>query len=266
MCSPVAMGVAAVAQGAASAIGQAEQTKAANRAAKRDYEYKNAIRKNRWMRELSIYGTKKVQFEKSIDESNIAAQRAYTQSQINYNRIRTQALFDQQKDFREMLKAEGMIEAQAAERGVRGKSVKRSLDFNLQTMGLANRQRSRALTETQFRMKESNEAIRRQARSDQNKLFSKVAIQPTPDLAPPAPVMQDSNFALLTGLVGAGISGFSTYAQFKADNPFGTGGGDDGGNDGGNKGGDSGGGEAQKYMSYAAPIDYTGGSINYYGF
>lgn len=261
MCSPVAMGVATGVQAGLGAISQAQQTRAANEQARRDYEYKLAIRKNRWMRELSIYGTKKVQFEKSIDESNIAAQRAYTQSQINYNRIRTQALFDQQTDFKEMLKAEGMIEAQAAERGVRGKSVKRSLDFNLQTMGLANRQRSRALTETQFRMKESNEAIRRQAKSDQNKLFSKVAIQPTPDLAPPAPVMQDSNFALLTGLIGAGVSGFSTYAQFKADNPFGT-----GGDSGGKKGGDSSGGKTNKYLSYATPVDYTSGSINYYGF
>ena len=29
---------------------------------------------------------------------------------------------------------------------------------------------------------------------------------------------------------------------------------------------DSGGEKAQKYMSYATPVDYTGGSINYYGF
>ena len=266
MCSPIAMGVAAVAQGAASAIGQAEQTKAANRAAKRDYEYKNAIRKNRWMRELSIYGTKKVQFEKSIDESNIAAQRAYTQSQINYNRIRTQALFDQQKDFREMLKSEGMIEAQAAERGVRGKSIRRQLNFNLQTMGMANRQRARALTETQYRMKEADEATMRKLKSDQNRLFSKVAIQPTPDLPIPKPELQNPNFALVAGLIGAGISGINTYSEFKANNPFGKGD-NDGSDDGSGK--DDGSGEGKKSSQsfrydYAPVGDYSGNTINYF--
>ena len=143
---------------------------------------------------------------------------------------------------------------------LRGKSVKRSLDFNLQTMGLANRQRSRALTETQFRMKESNEAIRRQAKSDQNKLFSKVAIQPTPDLAPPAPVMQDSNFALLTGLIEQESLALALTHNLKliihlvpVEILV-------------KKGGDSGGGKTNKYLSYATPVDYTSGSINYYGF
>ena len=231
MCSPVAMGVATGVQAGLGAISQAQQTRAANEQARRDYEYKLAIRKNRWMRELSIYGTKKVQFEKSIDESNIAAQRAYTQSQINYNRIRTQALFDQQTDFKEMLKAEGMIEAQAAERGVRGKSVKRSLDFNLQTMGLANRQRSRALvqnaaslgskqsmrtrglTASYYEGRESMENVNRQLKGSLNRSFGKVALQPIQDMAPPKPVMQNVGLTLMVGMgqaLGAGIEGMET--------------------------------------------------------
>lgn len=220
MCSPVAMGVATGVQAGLGAISQAQQTRAANEQARRDYEYKLAIRKNRWMRELSIYGTKKVQFEKDLDEANIAAQRAYTQSQISYNRVRSQALLDQQEDMKSMLEAEGMIEAQAAERGVRGKSITRALNANLGSMGMANAMRARALTQTQQRMQEHNEAIARKNRSTQNRLFSKVAIQPTPDLAPPPPVMQDTSFGLVTGLVGAAFDGFSTYGEYKANNPF----------------------------------------------
>ena len=214
------MGVGQFASGALGAIGQAKAAKAENEARRRDYEYKLAIRKNRWMRDLSIYGTKKVQFEKDIDESNIAAQRAYTQSQINYNRVRSQALLDQQADMKSMLEAEGIIEAGAAERGVRGRSVTRALNANLGSMGVANAMRARALTQTQQRMVEHNEGVARQARSKQNKLFSKVAIQPTPDIAPPPPVMKDVGFGLMTGLVGAAFDGFSTYGQYKADNPF----------------------------------------------
>ena len=220
MCSPAAIGVGKFAQGALGAIGSAKAARAENERRKRDYEYKLAIRKNRWMRELSIYGTKKVQFEKDLDEANIAAQRAYTQSQISYNRVRSQALLDQQEDMKSMLQAEGMIEAQAAERGVRGKSITRALNANLGSMGMANAMRARALTQTQQRMQEHNEAIARKNRSTQNRLFSKVAIQPTPDLAPPPPVMQDTSFGLMTGLVGAAFDGFSTYGEYKANNPF----------------------------------------------
>ena len=220
MCSPAAMGVGRFAEGALRAFGSAKAARAENERRKRDYEYKLAIRKNRWMRELSIYGTKKVQFEKDLDEANIAAQRAYTQSQISYNRVRSQALLDQQEDMKSMLQAEGMIEAQAAERGVRGKSITRALNANLGSMGMANAMRARALTQTQQRMQEHNEAIARKNRSTQNRLFSKVAIQPTPDLAPPPPVMQDTSFGLMTGLVGAAFDGFSTYGEYKANNPF----------------------------------------------
>ena len=220
MCSPAAMGVGRFAQGALDAFGRSKAARAENERRKRDYEYKLAIRKNRWMRELSIYGTKKVQFEKDLNEANIAAQRAYTQSQISYNRVRSQALLDQQEDMKSMLQAEGMIEAQAAERGVRGKSITRALNANLGSMGMANAMRARALTQTQQRMQEHNEAIARKNRSTQNRLFSKVAIQPTPDLAPPPPVMQDTSFGLMTGLVGAAFDGFSTYGEYKANNPF----------------------------------------------
>ena len=90
-----------------------------------------------------------------------------------------------------MLEAEGMIEASAAERGVRGKSVSRMLTMNLAKFGEANRQRSRALTESQYAFNLGNERIRRQLISDKNNEFSKVAIQLVPELAPPEPVKEN---------------------------------------------------------------------------
>ena len=220
MCSPIAMGVVSGVQAGLGAIGAAQAASAENKRRKQDYEYKLAIRKNRWMRELSIFGTKKVQYEKDLNEANIAAQRAYTQSQISLNRAQSQALIDQQEDIKNMLKAEGMLEVGAAERGVRGKSIARVLDANLGSMGLANAMRVRALTESKERMAEHNESVARKNRSLQNKLYSKVAIQPTPDLPPPPPVMQDTSFGLFTGLIGAGIQGFNTYGEFKTNKVF----------------------------------------------
>tara|TARA_R100000353_G_scaffold39808_1_gene31592 strand:+ start:28 stop:696 length:669 start_codon:yes stop_codon:yes gene_type:complete len=213
VCSPAA---ASFGSGAVSAIGGAMQASQANKAAKRDYEYKLKVRENRWMRERTTYATKKVQYQRNLSEANMAAQRAYSQSQSNLNRIRQQAMLDHSEDFKEMLKAEGMIEAQAAERGVRGASVQRAITANLGKMGLANAARARALTQTLYRFNEHNEGVARQARSKQNQLFGKVAISPVQDIPPPPPVMQNVGATLFLGLASAGFDAAGTYYSNKA--------------------------------------------------
>ena len=161
--------------------------------------------------DTTLAKTKNVQFEKNIDEANIAAQKAYTQSQINLNNIRVQALLDNQTDFKSMLEAEGIIEAGAAERGVRGASVTRMLTMNLGKLGAANSARSRALTQSLYAFNQGNEEIRRRLIEDKNDQFSKVAIQLVPDLEPPEPVKRNVGLTLFTGLAGAAFDAFGAY-------------------------------------------------------
>ena len=215
MCDPVS---ASFASGAVSAVGGAMQASASNKARRRDYEYKLKVRENRWMRDRSLYQSKQVQYQTNLDEANIAAQRAYTQSQINFNNVRSQAMLDHQDDFRSMLQAEGMIEASAAERGVRGASVKRLITSNIAKLGLANAARTRALTQTAYRFNEANESVKRKVRSRQNQLFSQVAISPIPDIPPPAPVMQNVGAGLFLGLASAGLDAYGTSLENKAPN------------------------------------------------
>ena len=197
MCSPAAIGPAA------SAIGGAMEASAQNKAARRQYERQLQIRERKWMMDTTLFKTKRVQFDKNISEANLAAQRAYSQSATSLNNIRSKALLDHQEDFKSMLEAEGMIEAQAAERGVRGASVLRSLNMNLAKMGMANAQRSRALTQSLYAYEQGNEAIRRKLISDKNNMWSKVSIQLVPDLPPPKPVMRNVGLTLFTGMAGA---------------------------------------------------------------
>ena len=98
-----------------------------------------------------------------------------------------------------------MIEASAAERGIRGTTVRRQISANLAELGMANAQRSRALTLSRYAYFDHNASIARKVRSKQNQLFGKVAISPTPDLAPPPPVMQNVGASLFLGLAGAGF-------------------------------------------------------------
>ena len=207
MCDPV---VGSFASGAMSAIGSAAEQSAQNKAAERQYQHKLKIRERKWMMDTSLFKTKVVQFDKNIREMNLAAQKAYTESQINLNSVREKAMLDHQEDFKSMLEAEGIIEAGAAERGVRGGSVLKMLRMNVGKLGMANAARSRALTQSQYAFNLGNERIRNQLVSDKNTAWSKVSTQLVPDLAPPKPVKRNVGLTLFTGLAGAAFDAWGS--------------------------------------------------------
>ena len=207
MCSPAAIGPAV------GAIGNAAGISAENKAKRRAYEHKLKVRERKWMQQRTTYKTKKVQFEQEVDLASIAAQRAY--SEINYKlyNARSMAILQNQGDFLKMIKNQGDIMAQAAERGVSGKSLAKMLVTNQSNFGMTQAMRSRGLTSAFYRAKAGKEDIRRQLKSDLNKSFSKVAIQPIADIAPPPPVMGNPGMALMMGManaVSAGIGGMDS--------------------------------------------------------
>ena len=212
MCDPV---VASFASGAVNAIGGAQAASEENEARERDYKYKLQVRENRWKRERSTYQTKIVQYQQNLSESNMAAQRAYTRSQINLNNVRERAMLDHSEDFKSMLKAEGDILSSAAERGVRGANVRRMMVANIQKMGLANAARARALTETREAYYQHNENVRMKNKSNNNSLYGKVAISPVQDIPPPKPVMKNVGATLFLGLAGAAFDAFGAYESSK---------------------------------------------------
>ena len=121
-----------------------------NKEKRRQYEHRMKIRERKWMQTRSTYQSKKVQFAQEVDLANIAAQRAYTRTNIQLNRARSTAILNNQEDFKKMLSNEGMIEASAAERGVRGASVRRQLVMNQGQFGLSQAMRARALATARF--------------------------------------------------------------------------------------------------------------------
>ena len=204
MCSPAAIGPAF------SAIGSAQAASQANAERRRNYEHQLKIRERKWMQTRTTYATKKVQFEEEVDQANIAAQRAYSRTQIQLNNAKSLAILENQEDFKKMLASEGMLEASAAERGVRGKSVARALLMNKGNFGMSQRLRSRGLSQAGYMAQDSNEDVNRQLKSLLNRSFSKVAIQPVQDIAPPPPVMQNVGMTFMLGMgqaLGAGIEG-----------------------------------------------------------
>ena len=206
MCSPAAIGPAV------SAIGGAAQASANNAHKRRMYKHQLKVRERKWMQTRSTYQSKQVQFEQEVDLANIAAQRAYTRTQIQLNNARSMAILQNQDDFKKMLANEGAIEVSAAERGVRGRSVARQLVMNQGQFGMGQAMRSRALATAQYQGKEAMADVNRNLKGQLNKSFSKVAIQPIPDFAPPPPQMENVGLTLMMGManaIGEGIGGMS---------------------------------------------------------
>ena len=176
------------------------------------YAHQLKVRERKWMQTRSTYQSKKVQFEQEVDLANIAAQRAYTRTNIQLNRARANAILQNQEDFKKMLANEGMIEASAAERGVRGKSVVRQLVMNQSQFGMGQAIRARGLAAARYDAKDAMADTNRQLKSTLNRSFSKVAIQPVQDFAPPPPQMENVGLTLMLGMgkaLGAGLEGMS---------------------------------------------------------
>jgi len=165
------------------------------------------------MQTRSTYQTKQVQYEQEVDQANIAAQRAYSRTQRQLNNARSLAILENQEDFKKMLANEGMIEARAAERGVRGASVARALAMSSANFGMSQAMRSRGLAQAGYMAKQSNEDVNRQLKSTLAQSYGRVAIQPQVDLAPPPPVMQNVGLTLMLGMgeaLAAGIGGMDS--------------------------------------------------------
>ena len=62
------------------------------------YAHQLKVRERKWMQTRSTYQSKKVQFEQEVDLANIAAQRAYTRTQIQLNNARSLAILENQED------------------------------------------------------------------------------------------------------------------------------------------------------------------------
>ena len=174
------------------------------------YEHQLRVRERKWMQERTTYASKKVQFQQEVNLANMAAQRAYTRTQQQLNNAKSLAILQNQDDFRKMLQSEGMIEAKAAERGVRGASIARLLVMNKGEFGMSQAMRSRGLAQAGYQAKEVNADVNRQLKSQLNRSFGKVAIQPIADFAPPPPQMENVGLTFMMGManaIGEGIGG-----------------------------------------------------------
>lgn len=194
-------------------IGGMQSARAENERRRREYERALEIRKRNWLQERSVYAAKINKYNIDLNENDLAANRGYEKARAAVNALRSKALAKSESAFMKMTK-EKLGKRAAA--GMTGRSAARyetmvSAEYGRKLGNLAF-----ALTKSQEAAIENMEAIRRKAKSARNKMFSQVAFQPVPSLAPNPPQMMNTTMPLLQGVVG----GLSKLGQGDTPNLF----------------------------------------------
>ena len=217
MCAPVALGVASAVAGGIGAVGQHQsasaQASAQNAAATSNYKYQLKVRERNWDRTRYQYNTKLAQYKEGVNQNQLAAARAYSGEQSRLNEIYKKASFDTQARLGKLIANSG----KAAALNATGKSAERASNQVNRMYGMNQAIQQESLNSAQMAFRSRTDAIRNQLKSDNNKAYQNVAIQPMPGVAPPPPVMTPgpSGLGLVGGLLSSAVSGYGTYQEFK---------------------------------------------------
>ena len=188
------------------------QARAANKAAKRNYEYSLQKREREWMQTLSITNTERVMHEQGIDASNIGLSQVYGDIQAKFGDQIGQALQEDEANWKEFLK--NNTGGKMAASGQTGRSVDRISTVELGEYLAKGSRKAYELTESRQELTKAGQKAYGMAKAEQMNSFAKNNIIRNPDLAPPQPVMQNVGMAaLMDGLsIAASIASIGTGA------------------------------------------------------
>ena len=188
--------------------------RAANETARRNHQYQLDKREKEWMQTLSITNTERIMHEQTIDNTNLGLSQVYGDIQEKFGDQIGQALQEDEVNWKQFLEQSKGAELAAA--GRTGRSIDRISTLDLAEYLKKGSRKAYELTESREELNEAGAKAAGMARAEQMQSFARNAIVRNPDLAPPAPVMQNVGAAafmdalsIASSVVGiAGPSGF----------------------------------------------------------
>ena len=186
------------------------QAKAANAAAKRQYNYQLEQRERQWMQDLSVYSAKNVQYDINTNNAEMAAQAAYGESERKRQKARAEAELKYQDMYAALLNNSESAKLMAS--GRTGRSVARIKTTDLAAYGREVSNIGRKLRMNDVALAQENAKAAAAAKGYKDQQFAQVAFQPVADVAPPAPVMQNvAAAALMDGLkIASAVAGIKS--------------------------------------------------------
>ena len=181
-------------------IGQAQQIKAENRRRIREYERQLEMRKRNWFQQLSVYGAKVNKYNIDLNENDLAAQRGYAKAQSNLRALEGRVVAQNETKFRQLVSKK--LGARRAS-GQTGRSVRRGETLDIAEYGRYTGRQAFGVSMAREKFKENAENIRRKQVSARRGLFSQVAFNPVPSMAPNPPEMRSTGMVMMNAFLGA---------------------------------------------------------------
>ena len=184
--------------------------RAANEAARRDYEYKLQKREADWMQTLSITNTERVMHAQLIASTNLGLSQVYGDIQEKFGDQIGQALQEDEVNWKQFL--EQSKSADLAASGRTGRSIDRISTLDLAEYLKKGSRKAYELTQSREELTKAGAKAAGMARAEQMQSFAKNAIIRNPDLAPPAPVMQNVGAAAFMDAlsIASSVAGIAT--------------------------------------------------------
>ncbi len=152
------------------------------------------------MQKLSTYNAAKVQFERTYSNIHQGLNASYSRAQTKLNSMRDKALSKNQAAWMKMMQESKYGNLLAS--GRTGRSIGRFGVLEKGALGRFYSQNAANLMKANWKFKEGTKLSRSKAKVAQEQAFAKVAFQPTEDVAPPVPAMQNVGMAFLGDVLG----------------------------------------------------------------
>jgi len=163
--------------------------RAANKTARRNYEYQLRNREANWMQTLSITNTERVMYKQGIDASNLGLANIYSDIEEKFGDQVGQALQEDEANWKKFLQDNQGMKMAAS--GQTGRSADRISTLDLADYLKKGSRKAYELTESREELNKVGAKAAGQARAEQLNMFAKNAIIKSPDIAPPKPVYQN---------------------------------------------------------------------------
>ena len=187
--------------------------RAANKQAKRNYEYQLKKREADWMQTLSVTNTERVMHDQKIDASNIALGEVYSDIQDKYRDQIGEALQESESTWKDFLK--NNTGAKLASSGQTGRSVDRISTVELGEYLAKGSRTAYELIQGKQDMDAKGRKAAGMARAEQLQSFAANAVHKSPDIAPPKPVYQNVGMAAFMDALSIASSVAGIYTGFK---------------------------------------------------
>ena len=181
-----------------------QQARDANKAAKRQYEYQLAQRKQNWMNQIALTRVEQVQYEQTLDASHVGLGNAYAELQEKFRDQIGAAMQESESDFQQYMQEN--VGANLAASGQTGRSIDRISTVELGRYLAKSSRRAYGLTQSARDISKEQAKAASQARQMQMQAFANANIVKNPDLAPPKPVMQNVGMAAFNDALSIGSS------------------------------------------------------------